>query len=203
MKYHSINNQLFIKNRANFTAQMKPGSIAVFNSNDIYTTGADSTMPFHQHRDIFYLSGVDQEESILVLFPDAMDAKHREVLFVRETNDHIAIWEGAKLTKEQATKTSGIATVYWLTDFDKVFRAVLTGLSAHKGQAAAPDDAVGIAIGAQDFPHHSIITTKRDALRIGLHRCNRSSDAEAGHHNRFGKHSRHFLLPSGASVFIL
>jgi Xaa-Pro aminopeptidase len=126
MKYHSISNQLFIKNRAKFTAQMKSKSIAVFNSNDIFTTGADSTLPFHQHRDIFYLSGVDQEESILVLFPDAIDKANREVLFVTETNEHIAIWEGAKLTKEEATKTSGIQTVYWLSDFDKVFFDLMT-----------------------------------------------------------------------------
>ena len=126
MKYHPINNQLFIKNRAKFTAQMKPKSIAVFNSNDVFTTGADSTLPFHQHRDIFYLSGVDQEESILLLFPDAIHPENREVLFVTETNEHIAIWEGAKLTKEQATKTSGIKSVYWLSDFDKVFFDLMT-----------------------------------------------------------------------------
>ena len=126
MKYHPISNKLFIKNRAKFVSQMKPKAIAVFNSNDIFTTGADSTMPFEQHSDIFYLSGVDQEESILLLFPDAMDKAHREVLFVRETNDHIAIWEGAKLTKEQATKTSEIETVYWLKDFDKVFFDLMT-----------------------------------------------------------------------------
>lgn len=105
---------------------MKPKSIAVFNSNDIYPIGADSTMPFEQARDIFYLSGADQEETILVLFPDAMDNKHREILFVRETNEHIAVWEGAKLTKEQATAVSGIETVYWLTDFDKVFFDLMT-----------------------------------------------------------------------------
>ena len=105
---------------------MKPKSIAVFNSNDVFTTGADSTLPFHQHRDIFYLSGVDQEESILVLFPNAINPSHREVLFVTETNEHIAIWEGAKLTKEGATKTSGIKTVYWLSDFDKVFNDLMT-----------------------------------------------------------------------------
>ncbi|MCK0179589.1 aminopeptidase P family protein [Flavobacteriaceae bacterium S0862] len=126
MKYHPISNKLFIKNRAKFVAQMKPKAIAVFNSNDIFTTGADSTMPFEQHSDIFYLSGVDQEESILLLFPDAMDKAHREVLFVRETNDHIAIWEGAKLTKEQAIQTSGVETVYWLSDFDKVFFDLMT-----------------------------------------------------------------------------
>ena len=126
MKYHPISNQLFIKNRAKFTAQMKSKSIAVFNSNDVFTTGADTTLPFHQHRDIFYLSGVDQEESILVLFPDAINPNQREVFFVTETNDHIAIWEGAKLTKEQGTKTSGIKTVHWLSDFDKVFFDLMT-----------------------------------------------------------------------------
>lgn len=105
---------------------MKPSSIAVFNSNDIYPISADSTMPFEQHRDIFYLSGADQEETILVLFPDAMDQKHKEVLFVRETNEHIAVWEGEKLTKEKATEVSGIQSIYWLSDFDKVFFDLMT-----------------------------------------------------------------------------
>ncbi|UGU17725.1 aminopeptidase P family protein [Sinomicrobium kalidii] len=126
MRYDPIDSNLFIKNRAKFTARMKPKSIAVFNSNDIYPVGADSTLPFQQSRDLFYLSGVDQEESILVLFPDAIDPKHREILFVRETNEHIAIWEGAKLTKEKAFEVSGIKTVYWLKDFDKVFFDVMT-----------------------------------------------------------------------------
>lgn len=106
--------------------QMKPKSIAVFNSNDIYPISADSTMPFQQHRDIFYLSGADQEETILVLFPEAMDKKHSEILFVRETNDHIAVWEGAKLTKEKATEVSGIETVYWLSNFNKIFFDLMT-----------------------------------------------------------------------------
>ena len=119
MKYHPINSELFIKNRKNFMAQMKPKSIAVFNSNDIYPISADSTMPFEQHRDIFYLCGVDQEESVLLLFPDCPNPNLREVLFVRETNDHIAVWEGEKLTKEAAFNTSGIKTVYWLQDLEK------------------------------------------------------------------------------------
>jgi Xaa-Pro aminopeptidase len=126
MKYDQIPDTLFIKNRKKFMAQMKARSIAVFNSNDIYPISADSTMPFEQHRDIFYLSGADQEETILILFPDAMNAKHKEVLFVRETNDHIAVWEGEKLTKEKATEVSGIETIYWLTDFDKVFFDLMT-----------------------------------------------------------------------------
>ena len=126
MKYLPIKNTLFIKNRKNFTANMKPKSLAVFNSNDIYPISADSTMPFEQHRDIFYLSGVDQEESILVLFPDCPKEKHREILFLKETNEHIAIWEGAKLTKEQAFETSGIKTVYWLQDMEKILFELMT-----------------------------------------------------------------------------
>jgi Xaa-Pro aminopeptidase len=126
MKYTQIDSNLFIKNRKKFVAQMRPKSIAVFNSNDIYPIGADSTLPFEQDRDLFYLSGADQEETILLLFPDAMDQKHREILFVRETNDHIAVWEGAKLTKEKATEVSGIETVYWLTEFDKIFFDLMT-----------------------------------------------------------------------------
>lgn len=126
MKYDQIDNQLFIKNRKKFMAQMKPKSIAVFNSNDIYPISADSVLPFEQHRDIFYLSGADQEETRLVLFPEAMDKKHREILFVRETNDHIAVWEGEKLTKEKATEVSGIETIYWLKEFEGVFFDLMT-----------------------------------------------------------------------------
>ena len=126
MKYQVIPNTLFIKNRQKFTAQMIPGSLAVFNSNDIYPVSADSTLPFAQHSDILYLSGADQEESILLLFPDALNPAHREILFVRETNEHIAVWEGAKYTKEKATAISGIQTIMWLSDFDKVFFDLMT-----------------------------------------------------------------------------
>lgn len=125
MKYDLINSKLFIENRRDFMAQMKPNSLAVFNSNDIYPIGADSTIPFQQDRNIFYLSGVDQEESILVLFPDAPKPQHREILFLTETNEHIAVWEGEKLTKEKAFETSGVKTVYWLKDFHKVFKELM------------------------------------------------------------------------------
>ena len=107
-------------------AELKPKSLAVFNSNDIYPIGADSTLPFEQHRDIFYLSGIDQEESILVLFPNAYEKKQREILFIRKTDEHIAIWEGAKLTKAQANDISGIQTICWLEDFEAVFQKLST-----------------------------------------------------------------------------
>ena len=130
MKYLPIDKQLFIKNRAKFIKKMVPKSMAIFNSNDIYPISADSTLPFAQHRDILYLTGVDQEESILVLFPDCPKKEHREVLFLKETNDHIAVWEGEKLTKEKAFETSGIKKVYWLKDFDKVLFELMTQAEA-------------------------------------------------------------------------
>ena len=129
MKYQQIDSSLFIKNRKNFIAQMKPSSLAVFNSNDIYPVSADSTLPFAQHRDILYLSGVDQEESILVLFPNASNPAHREVLFLKETSELIAIWEGEKLTKQTAFETSGIQTVYWLHQFPTIFKQMMSEAS--------------------------------------------------------------------------
>ncbi|MCF6350125.1 MAG: aminopeptidase P family protein [Flavobacteriaceae bacterium] len=130
MKYLSIEKNLFIKNRKKFVQKMQKGAMAIFNSNDIYPVSADSTLPFAQHRDIFYLSGVDQEESILVIFPDAVKKEYREILFLKETNEHIAIWEGEKLDKKTAFITSGIKSVFWLPDFEKVLFELMTLASA-------------------------------------------------------------------------
>jgi Xaa-Pro aminopeptidase len=130
MKYLPINAALFSTNRESFVMQMVEGALAVFNSNDIFPISADSTMPFQQHRDIFYLSGVDQEESILVLFPSASNPAHREILFLKETSELIAIWEGEKLTKSTALETSGIKTVYWLQQFPVIFKQVMAECSA-------------------------------------------------------------------------
>jgi Xaa-Pro aminopeptidase len=126
MKYLPIDSQLYVKNRAKFVAQMKPNSVAVFNSNDIYPVSADSSLPFAQHRDILYLSGVDQEESILLLFPDAPYENLKEILFLKETNEHIAVWEGEKLTKDAAFATSGIKNVIWLQDFEKTLKEIMS-----------------------------------------------------------------------------
>ena len=125
MKYDRIDSNLYIANRKKFTERMTANTLAVFNSNDIFPISADSTMPFQQHRDILYLSGVDQEESILVLFPHASNPAHREVLFLKETSDLIAVWEGEKLTKETAFLTSGIKTVYWLQQFPTIFKQMM------------------------------------------------------------------------------
>ncbi|RRB07336.1 aminopeptidase P N-terminal domain-containing protein [Larkinella rosea] len=123
MKYIAIANALFTRNRRRLAEQLKPKSLVVLNANDIMPTNADGTMGFRQSSDLFYLSGVDQEETVLVLFPDHPDEKFREVLFLRETSELIEIWEGHKLTKEEAEQTSGISrkTIFWTHEFEKVF----------------------------------------------------------------------------------
>ena len=126
MRYQPLSSSFYKNARNKFSKLLAQKSLAILNSNDIYPISADSTMPFQQHRDIFYLCGVDQEESILLLFPDAVEAKHREILFLRETNDHIAVWEGAKLSKKQAVQLTGIETIYWLSEFNRVFQELST-----------------------------------------------------------------------------
>jgi Xaa-Pro aminopeptidase len=125
MKYKSIDKTLFENNRKNLVKRLKSNSLAVFNSNDILPTSADGTLPFRQASDIFYMSGIDQEESILVVFPDAAEDQHREILFLRETNEEIAIWEGHKYTMEEARAVSGVKTVYWMSRFESVFNSLM------------------------------------------------------------------------------
>lgn len=125
MKYDRIDKELFIHNRKNFVGKMEPSSLAIFNSNDIFPISADSSMPFSQHRDILFLSGVDQEESILVISPNSKNPLHKEVLFLKETNEHIAVWEGAKLDKDAAFQVSGVKTVYWLSQFEAIFKQMM------------------------------------------------------------------------------
>ena len=126
MKYHRLNKQLFIDNRERFKSMMEPNSLAIFHSNDIYPTSADGIMPFKQATDIFWLSGVDQEDSVLVIFPDAKRNEDKELLFLTETNDLIAVWEGEKLTKSEAFEVSGIKTVYWLSEFDTIMKSLMS-----------------------------------------------------------------------------
>ncbi|TAE31724.1 MAG: M24 family metallopeptidase [Cytophagales bacterium] len=127
MRYAPIDNLLFVQNRQRLTALLKPKSLAIFNANDILPTNADGTTSFRQNNDLFYLTGVDQEETILLLFPDHPDEKFREVLFLRETSEHIAVWEGHKLTKEEAVQTTGltIKSIYWTGQFDTIFRQMV------------------------------------------------------------------------------
>ncbi len=125
MKYLPISSELFIRNRKHYAKELKEDSLAVFNSNDLLPTNADGHMAFVQNSDLFYLCGIDQEETILVIFPDANSKKFREMLFLRETNERIAVWEGHKYTKEEARATSGIEEIYWLSEFETVFRQAM------------------------------------------------------------------------------
>ena len=127
MRYTPLNKSLYIKNRQKLVGKLKSNSIAIFNSNDIMPTNADGTMPFRQNNDLFYLTGIDQEETILVVCPDFPNEDMREILFIRETNEHIAIWEGHKYTKEEAFEASGIKNIQWVENFDSVV-STLTAL---------------------------------------------------------------------------
>jgi Xaa-Pro aminopeptidase len=125
MKYPKIDSRLFVKNRQRFSKQLKPNSIAILNSNDFMPTSADGTHPFIQQTDLFYLSGIDQEETVLVIYPDAPEKKHKEVLFIKETNEQIATWEGQKHSKKDAQDVSGIETVHWTSALDGILRPLI------------------------------------------------------------------------------
>jgi Xaa-Pro aminopeptidase len=122
MRHLSISSKLFSNNRKKLCGKLPDKAIAVANANDVLPTNADGTLPLHPNSDLFYLSGIEQEESLLVLFPDCSNPKHREILFVRQPSEHLKIWEGYKHSKEDAQKISGIQTVYWIQDFDNIFQ---------------------------------------------------------------------------------
>jgi Xaa-Pro aminopeptidase len=121
MKYIPIDKKLFIENRKKFTSHLKPDSIAIFNSNDEMPRNGDGNFLFRQQSDLFWLTGIDQEQTILVIAPNHPLPEYREALFVRRTNEHIAVWEGHKYTKEEAREASGIQYVYWTDDFQAMF----------------------------------------------------------------------------------
>ncbi|ADY53335.1 peptidase M24 [Pseudopedobacter saltans DSM 12145] len=125
MKYETLNSELFIINRQKFAKKLKANSIAIFNSNDEFPRSGDQNFNFKQNPDFFYLSGIDQEQSILIIFPDSPNPLYKEVLFLRQTNEHIAIWEGHKYTKEEAKKVSGIHNIYWLEDFWNILPSLM------------------------------------------------------------------------------
>lgn len=124
MRYQAPSSDLFKHNREKLRKLLKPGAAVIVHSNDIMPTNADGNLPFKQNTDMYYLSGVDQEESVLVLFPDAPKAGMDEMLFLKKTNEHIAVWEGEKLSQDQAEHVSGIANVYWLDDMEAKMKEV-------------------------------------------------------------------------------
>lgn len=120
MKYTAIPSSLFIENRKKFVSKLKPNSIAIFNSNDEFPRSGDQNFVFRQNADLFWLSGIDQEQTMLILFPDCPNPKYREMLFLRQTNEHIAIWEGHKYTKEEARIASGIEEILWNDSLESI-----------------------------------------------------------------------------------
>ncbi len=148
MKYQSIDSKLFIRNRKNFASKLKSDSIAIFVSNDEMPRGADSFYPFRQNPDMFYLTGIDQEQSLLVLYPNCPKADHDEVLFLRRTDEVIAVWEGHKYTKAEAATTSGIKKIYWLDEMPVVLNEMMNlatncylNLNEHDRYASVVTDA--------------------------------------------------------------
>jgi Xaa-Pro aminopeptidase len=125
MRYQPLTAATYREHRARFRQHLEKGGLAVFHSNDIMPTSADGSMPFKQASDIFHLTGIDQEETILLLFPDAVDPKDREILFVRETSELIAIWEGAKFSQQEARDLSGIATVLWTSSYEATIKRLV------------------------------------------------------------------------------
>jgi Xaa-Pro aminopeptidase len=130
MKYHPIAKELFIENRKRFAAKMDSGATAIFNSNDEMSRCGDANFLFRQQSDIYYLSGIDQEQTILIISPDCPLPQYREVLFLRKTNEHIAVWEGHKYTKEEARAASGINTVFWLEEMDAIMTIIVNHSAA-------------------------------------------------------------------------
>ena len=125
MRHKPIKNKLFSENRKRLTTLLAPKSLALINANDLLPVNADATLVMHPNSDLFFLSGIEQEESILLIFPDAAEEKNREILFLREPNEHLKIWEGYKHTKEDARKISGIKNVQWLSEFPVTFRSLM------------------------------------------------------------------------------
>lgn len=125
MRYAPIDPELFVENRARLRPLLLPNSLVAVTTNDILPTNADGSLRLVPGSDLFYLTGVDQEETILLLYPHAHDEKQREILFLRETSEEIAIWEGHKLTKEEARQRTGIQNIQWLSAFPRVFRQLM------------------------------------------------------------------------------
>src|SRR5689334_16951216 len=120
MKYAPLDQRLYIDNRKRFVATLKPDAIAFFNSNDEMPRNGDQNHPFRQNSDLLWLTGIDQEQTILVICPNHPLPEYREVLFLRKTNEHIAIWEGHKYTKDEARAASGIQSIYWMDDYNSI-----------------------------------------------------------------------------------
>lgn len=169
MKYLPVANNLFTNNRKNFVSRIKEASIALFYANDEFPRSGDQNFIFKQNPDFFYLTGIDQEQSILLLFPDCPNLLYREVLFLRQTNEHIAVWEGHKYTKDEAKAASGIQNVYWLSDFDNILHSIIN-YANHIYINTNENDRY-----AQSVPYRDIRMLEQLRVKYPLHRYERSA----------------------------
>ena len=168
MKYLPIDSNLFISNRERYTRELKPNSLAIFNSNDDMFRNGDQEFPFRQDSNFFYLSGIDQAKSILLIFPDCVNPKYREALFLEETNEHIAVWYGKKYSKEEAAAVSGIKNIFWLDTFDAALKEVMSSCE-------------NVYLNTNENPRYSSLVTSRDQrfikelmINYPLHKYERS-----------------------------
>jgi Xaa-Pro aminopeptidase len=169
MKYLPISNALFVENRTRFSEKMKEKCLAIFVSNDQMPQSADQTFPFKQNPDLFYLTGIDQEETYLLLFPDAPNEKYREILFIRKTNDYLAVWEGEKFTKEKAAAVSGIKTVLWTDDFPNMFNMLMFQAKGCYLNLNEHDRA------SNNVPYHEFRFAKETQAKYPLHEYHRAA----------------------------
>lgn len=126
MKYTPIPSQLFIDNRKRLVAELPPNSMAIFFANDEMPRSADQNHTFRQNPDLFWLSGIDQEKTILIIYPDCPNPMYREALFLRRTNEMIAVWEGHKYTQEEAKAASGIQQIFWEESFEHALKSLMS-----------------------------------------------------------------------------
>ncbi|MGI2257134.1 aminopeptidase P N-terminal domain-containing protein [Candidatus Cardinium hertigii] len=166
MRYRNIDPNLFINNRKKLGTFLYPNSLVVLHANDVMAKNTDGTMPFVQNSDLFYLSGIDQEETILLLYPDAIKKEWKEILFIKESNPVAAVWEGSKYTKEEASRISGILTVHWLSAFKPIFHTLMgltdqiylnTNEHPRANSAIATRDRRFIRWCQQHYPLHSYV----------------------------------------------
>lgn len=169
MKYLPINNGIFTNNRKNFVSRLLPHSLAVFHSNDEFPRNGDQNFLFKQNPDFFYLTGIDQEQSILILFPDCPNLLYKEVLFLRQTSELIAIWEGHKYTKDEAKLASGIQNIFWLNEFDSILHTIIN-YAAHVYINTNENDRY-----AHTVPYRDIRMFEALRAKYPLHRYERSA----------------------------
>lgn len=168
-RYTLLDKQLFIENRKKFAAQLKTKSLAVFQSNPEMPRNGDANFPFKQNSDMFWLTGIDQEDCALVLFPDCPVEAYREALFVRRTSEQIAIWDGHKYTKEEAKAVSGIANIFWMDEFDALMRPVFQFATTLYLNTNENDRA------SNPFPYKDLMYAKELRERYPLHQFERSA----------------------------